>query len=503
MLLEQNRDWARPALALVAAGAFCLIYAQTVSDLLNLWMREGNPTYSHGPLLLLVCGVLAYKKGKAARLSLMERPNPLGLLLVFGLSLTWLAAALVQVQIVQYLCLVFLLLALFYTLFGVESFRVYGLPILLLLFSIPLWEVFNGLLQWLTIVWVEFLLNASGIPAVSSGIIIEVPAGMFRVEDSCSGLGQFIVAGAVAVIFADTLKLNFLKTLFVVAAALAVAVFSNIVRVYIVVVAGQMTQMQHSLLADHYVLGWALFGSLFFAFLFVLAKRFRYSGGSNALPRVSPPANEHTRVFLPRSLLLVTIPCLVALTGPALLSILNSTAEAEEHAEVSLPAEIGSWKRISTSVQLWQTRFSGYDYSENGHYSGGAGDVELIVYQYVRQQQGKEAVTDGNLVYENFAEPLGRRVVNFNGGDIYSVQEHLFRLGARKQLVWHWYQTAGLGTGSPWIAKLLGVWGRLINEPAVTVFIVTSDATRSVDAAHNRLKDFVDALPTVTLTRQK
>ncbi|HEX7026234.1 MAG TPA: hypothetical protein VF268_03265, partial [Gammaproteobacteria bacterium] len=62
MLLQQYRDWTRPALVLAAAGVFLLIYGETVGDLLNLWMREGNPTYSHGPLLLLVCGVLAYKK---------------------------------------------------------------------------------------------------------------------------------------------------------------------------------------------------------------------------------------------------------------------------------------------------------------------------------------------------------------------------------------------------------------------------------------------------------
>lgn len=492
ILLEQNRDRAGPALVLAAAAAFLLIYKETVADLLALWTREGNPTYSHGPLLLLVCGMLAYKRSKASRLALRDRPDPLGLLLVFGLSLVWLAAGLAQVQIVQYLCLVFLLLALFHVLFGVKSFRVYGLPVLLMLFSIPLWEVFSGFLQWLTVTCVEFLLNASGIPSVANGITIEVPAGMFRVEASCSGLGQFIVAGAVAIIFADTLKLNFRKSLLVVPAALAVAAISNIIRVYIVVVAGQLTQMRHPFVTDHYALGWILFGGLLFVFLFVTARCFRHAGAARVLD--APPPSGRSKPFSPGSLLLVTVPCLVALTGPLLLSILNMTGETGDRVPVSLPAGVGSWQRTAGFMPVWQTRFSGYDDSDTGRYSNGAGDVQLIVYRYDTQRQGKEAVSDNNAVYEDSAEPLGESAVRPGAGRIGSIRERLFRQGLRRQLVWYWYQTAGKGTANPLFAKLLGVWGRLTGEPSVRVFIITTDATRSLDAARNELEDFTRAL---------
>lgn len=500
MLLEQNRDWARLALVLVAAAAFLLIYKETVGDLLALWTSEGNPTYSHGPLLLLVCGVLAYKRSKASRLALKDRPDPLGLLLVFGLSLTWFAAALAQVQIVQYLCLVFLLLALFHVLFGVKSFRVYGLPVLLMLFSIPLWEVFSGMLQWVTVGSVEFLLNASGIPSVANGITIEVPAGMFRVEESCSGLGQFIVAGAVAIIFADTLKLNFRKSLLVVPAALAVAVISNIIRVYIVVVAGQLTQMRHPFVTDHYTLGWVLFGGLLFVFLFVTAGYFRHTEVPRD-PDAFPPQGR-LKPFSSGALLLVAVPCLVALTGPLLLSMLNTAAKSGDHVSLSLPAEVGSWQRTAGFMPGWRTRFSGYDDSDAGRYSNGAGDVQLIVYQYTTQRQGKEAVSDSNAVYEDTAEPLGGRVVSSGMGRIGSIQERLFRQGFRKQLVWYWYQAVGKGTANPLFAKMLGVWGRLIDEPSVRVFIVTTDATRSVNAARNELEDFTRALSSTAWIEQ-
>ncbi|HEX7027300.1 MAG TPA: EpsI family protein, partial [Gammaproteobacteria bacterium] len=465
-------------------------YGETASDLLDLWVRQDNPTYSHGPLLLLVCGILAYKKSKAARLDIKDKPDMLGLSLVLGLSLIWLAAALAQVQIVQYLCLIFLLLALFYTLFGAGSLRVYGLPVLLLLFSIPFWEIFNGLLQWLTIVWVRFLLNASGIPAVSSGIILEVPAGMFRVEDSCSGLSQFIVAGAVALIFADSLRLNLRKSMFVVLAALAVAVISNIIRVYIVVVAGQMTQMRHSLVTDHYALGWVLFGGLFFVFLYLLTGYFR-----NHIPHEPPPVHRH-RSHSPAktSYLVIAVPCLAALTGPVLLSLLDARAGNEDYAPVALPQAIGNWKKSDGSFETWQTRFSGYDYRNDGYYSNGAGDVQLTVYQYVKQRQGKEAVSDMNHVYGEYAEPLARATVNLNAGYIRSVSEGLFKRGSGRHLVWHWYQSAGLGTANPAFAKLLGVWGRIGNDPSVMVFIVESDATHSVNDARERLEDFTRAL---------
>jgi EpsI family protein len=413
------------------------------------------------------------------------------LLLVLGLSLTWLMAALGQVQIVQYVCLIFLMLALFYTLFGAGSLRVYGLPVLLLLFSIPLWEIFNGLLQWLTIVGVEFLLNTSGIPAVSAGITLEVPAGMFRVEDGCSGLGQFIVAGAVAIIFADALKLNFRKTLFVVLAALAVSVLGNIVRVYIVVVAGQMTQMQHPLVSNHYTLGWVLFGGLYFVLLYILARRFgKHAPRESSVKHVRKPGRRASK----NSYLVAAVPCLVALTGPVLLSILDAVAETGDYVPVTLPAKIGNWKKADGSLELWQTRISGYDYRDEAYYSNGAGSVQLSVYQYIKQRQGKEAVSDSNFVYGELAEPLEQGIVTPEAGHIHSVSEGLFRLGSRKQLVWHWYRIAGRRTANPVFAKVLGVWGRLTGESSVSVFIVAADATRSVSAARAGLSDFTVAL---------
>lgn len=263
-----------------------------------------------------------------------------------------------------------------------------------------------------------------------------------------------------------------------------------------------MTQMQHPFVSDHYVLGWVLFGGLFFAFLFILARYFRYSEESTSIPNVSLSGNGQTKSFSPRSLLLVAIPCLVALTGPLLLSIFNSAAEAENHASFSLPAAIGNWKRADGSTPVWQTRFSGYDYSDIAHYSNDAGNVQLTVYQYIQQRQGKEAVSGDNVVYDLVAEPLGREVIDLDAGHIGSVQERLFRQGPRKQLVWYWYHTVGKGTANPLFAKMLGVWGRLINEPSVLVFIVTSDATRSISAARDRLEDFTNALSSTTLVSQ-
>ncbi len=491
------------ALGLIVVAVFLLAYQQTVVGLFGVWVQDGNPTYSHGPLLLITCLVLLYKRMQNAQLSFQLSGNYLPLITLACLSFLWFIAALGQIQIVQYLCLVFMVLNVYFVLFGFPTWRVFSVPVLLLLFALPFWEVFFGILQGLTVIGVEFLLRCSGIPVVVEGIFIQVPAGVFEVEEGCSGLGQFIVAAAIGVIFSDMQRLGLKKGVAVTLAAAAVALGSNILRVYIVVMAGQFTNMQHWLVKDHYTLGWVLFGILFFAFLYLLG-RFVIteqphagevlSGQNTKYPVGVNRENNKAKL----SIAIAGFLC-AALSGPVLLSYYDKAVAAEEVNFPGLPSTVNDWHAAGSDAVQWSAALSGYDAVERNNYRRHEHMVvNLQIYDYISQQQGKEAVGHQNNIYNRTDMSLqhfGVVPVENNLGAVTDMRELV--LGDRsgqERLVWYWYQAAGRGTSNTFIIKLLGIWGRLIHKPVVSVVVIDMKIDDSLQQTRHAMRGFTEDL---------
>ena len=96
----------------------------------------------------------------------------------------------------------------------------------------------------LTVTVVGFMLPLAGIPVRIAGDIVHIPAGSFAIESGCAGEMYLIIALALAVYYGDQLRAPARARTLLVITAGTLAILGNWLRVFGVIVAGQLTAMQ-------------------------------------------------------------------------------------------------------------------------------------------------------------------------------------------------------------------------------------------------------------------
>ena len=188
-------------------------------------------------------------------------------------SLGWLVGYYAGVQAVTTLSLPMLVLATIWAAGGWRWRRRVAFPVLLLYFALPVWELVNPVLQWLTAVANLWLAELFGIPVVMTELVIHIPEGSFEIAGGCSGLHFFIVALYIATVQGELDRDDMPSRLKLLLLAGSLAVVTNWLRVFIIILAGHLTNMQHFLVkVDHYYFGWVLF-AFTLVFYFWVSKR--------------------------------------------------------------------------------------------------------------------------------------------------------------------------------------------------------------------------------------
>jgi exosortase/archaeosortase family protein len=96
---------------------------------------------------------------------------------------------------------------------------------------------------------VRAALRLTGVPSYFSGELVQIPAGVFEIQGGCSGLHYFIVGLAVAVLLGELRRDPWRTRLRWVLVGGALALASNWVRVYTIILAGHLTHMQSYLVS--------------------------------------------------------------------------------------------------------------------------------------------------------------------------------------------------------------------------------------------------------------
>src|SRR5262249_20634373 len=133
-------------------------------------------------------------------------------------------------------------------------------PLAFLYFALPLWDYLNPLVHAATVHAVRLMLRLVGVPAFFSGDTVSIPAGTFAIEDGCSGLHFVIVALAIAALVGEMRQDGWRLRVRWLATALVLAMITNWIRVFSIILLGHFTLMQNYIVrVSHYWYGWALF----------------------------------------------------------------------------------------------------------------------------------------------------------------------------------------------------------------------------------------------------
>ena len=321
-----------PALTLAAGAAlWALLFHAEAAAAIRVWAE--STAYSHCALILPLAAFLAWDR-RSALATIVLRPAPaFAAVLAIPAVLAWLAAERLGLMEIRQLAALALLWLLVLAVIGPAAWRAMAAPLLYLVFLVPFGAFITPALQRITLELTMLLLGIAGIPAVSDGLVIEVPHATFYVAEACAGLRFLVASVAFGALYACLIYRTPDRRAAFLAASVVIPVLANGVRAFGIVALGYLLGSAEAAAADHLIYGWVFFSTVIL--LLVLAGLpFRQNPGHRtavtALPRVLGP-----RPWPAAALLLA-----LAATGPAVASALNHaaglTATAASHPMLDL-----------------------------------------------------------------------------------------------------------------------------------------------------------------------
>ena len=234
MFLMQKENITLAFLLCLVAGVFYPVWAALVSA----W--SASEDYSHGFLILpLVIYILWGKREQLVEIEV--QPTWFALPLVLLGLFTYVLARYAEIATLASLSMLFVLATGVLMLFGWRIFLACLFPLFLLLFMVPVpGQVYASLtipLQLFVTKVTTVFLGMAGVPILREGNVLQLPEHTLEVVQACSGLRSImslLTLGAVIAYFG--VKSQLLRSILFVS-AIPVAIFVNVIRVFVMVVA--------------------------------------------------------------------------------------------------------------------------------------------------------------------------------------------------------------------------------------------------------------------------
>jgi EpsI family protein len=442
---EARTEWpVVGAIVLLVAGFFA-----TVASFPESW----NEDRTHGYVVAGFCLWLLWNDRRL--LSPSREVKALAIPVAIALSLLWLVATIIGVRVVHQLVLPGIATAWAAALFGRRGLHVVGSIALLFLLAVPLWEVLRGGLQAMTVAVSSVGVAVFRLGARIDGQKIHFPFGTIEVAQSCAGLSYFMSAFTISAVYGRLFLISHRGRMAAIAVALVLAVVSNWVRVFGLVLIGYNTKMQSPLMKEHATYGWIIFAVVMATF-FVLSRKIEQWDRQQPTAMVT-----ENRSFDPDTVKVggLWAPTAAALLGP-LLYFLFAAMPAASAAIADKPnvSATNSWRATppppveSGQPSAWQPAFTGHSERRAVTLTRDDDAVQVDQLIYADQSQGKEMISGGNTIGETLAD---ERLVGPLDSDLRMVRQAVVRTSSGPRLAWYWYRVAGVETPSSAKAKLL------------------------------------------------
>jgi len=474
-------------LVLTALTSLLLLYSDSLFALINFWWNSSD--YSHGILLPFISIYLIWLKKNALAHSQIS-PNPIGLLCLLILSIGWLSAKTIDIQLVERLALIALFPTLIWALLGNNTTKLILFPLAYLFFAAPAWDFFIIPLQNLTAIASFKLLQLTNLPILLEEHYISIPAGKFLIAKACGGLRFFIAAAAISSLYAYLNYRSLTRQLIFISIALVGAVILNWIRVCIIISIGQLTNMQHPLVNDHNSLGWWLFAGGLLPLFYFGAKFHEPTLKETKPDKIFTKKNSRT------SLIISTLTSiLIIATAPIILYIADQNHTTDTSLVAPAPTATDPWAKISVLNNGWAPIFNGVSSQLTQSYQSENSIIDLHISYYSSQSQGSELINELNSLYnQNTWTITSQRThqLHMSSNEKLEIKElQLKNSQQQKKIIWYWYRISDKNTTNPITAKLLEL-RKLLGKPQGSAVVALRMAyTDSSNIARSSLNSFL------------
>lgn len=420
------------------------------------------------------------------------QPMPWLALPLAGLSVLWLLAVVSSAQVVHLLLAPAMMFGWLWAVRGTSVARTVAPIAAMFLLAVPVWEVLFPLLQQATVTVNHLLIWATGLNADVTGTHITLPYGTLVVAQSCAGMNYFMSGLTLGTSYALSLSNDKRVQVKLILLAAGLALVSNWIRVFGLVLVANATQMKSSLMESHGTYGWVIFAGTLPLFAYfaqrierqasVAASERDIDAAQADTPEVSPSALAVTR----RSALFAA---LAIMLGPALLATLYITRNPAPSPIVWFGLQpAATWTEVSPGNTAWTPSFLGFSSQATRAWVRTADTVLVNRFVFGTSARGSELFAVNNRLAAD-SITISDRVIGPLDANLRTVRESVIQVDGRIRLAWWWYRVGGVETPVRSKAKFLEAWGLLTNASQPEVLVVSAncggnDCTSARSALH-------------------
>ncbi len=491
------------AIFLIISSIFLIAYIETIQYLLNDWVQWEHGAYAHGFAVLTISFYMIWGWREEIK-DICLSPNLIASILLIPLSLLWVVSIYLGIRFVENISFFLLVPTLVFALAGREFLTRLWFPIVFLLVAFPVWELFLPYLQTFAAVVSHFLVKLTGTAILREGVYLNIPAGKFFVAEGCSGLRYLLAAMTLGGFYIYLEGLTKWRAFYFFAIVVFAALLSNALRISTVVIAGNLTEMQHPWVHEHLTLGWYIFVGMLLPVFFIgnmLSKAEQKVKAKNTsyVNRISKKQNDDVKVSYRFILPFVVV---ALLSGPLikqrLYDINDNVLITDSESLLIAPVGNDDWEEVFDYVESYRPLRPNYNAADNivdQYYQVAQNRVRLYIASYQTQKQDKELINVNNYLYsEEIWQEVTRQIhtvgqtVNDTGNKVLELK--LKSPAGKEKLIWYWYRTAGKTTTRPIVSKFLDLYGLFVGNKVSSVIMISADITDGYVVASNQLRDF-------------
>lgn len=480
-----------------------------LTHMVSTWF--GREEYSHGVLIPLIALFLVWQRRDELERTDF-RGSWLGVVVVLLGGLLHLLGELATLYVVQQYAMLLAIYGLILALTGREVFRRLWVPLLILVFMIPLPEFllqnFSAQLQLISSRIGVSIIRLFGISVSVEGNVIDLGVYQLQVAEACDGLRYLFPLMTLGFIMAYFYKAALWKRIVVFVSSIPVTILMNSLRIGLIGVTVEYwgVEMAEGFLHDFE--GWVVFmasAAVLLLEVILLTKigrdrrPWREVFGLE-LPGASP-ANAERRVRRAPPAFIAASALLIALALSFQLLPQRVEERQQRAALVEFPQQVGAWRgRQGTIEEIYLAALNLDDYLLADYVRQDATPVNLYVAWYDSQQAGRSAHSPRSCLPGG-----GWRITAFDqvevanarvGAQPLRANRVLIEQGTQKQLVYYWFQQRGRVLTNEYMVKWYIFWDALTRNRSDGALIrltipVSRAATSELDA---ELQDFAHAI---------
>lgn len=421
---------------LLVVGAVVMLFWPTFASMVAIWNRDD--TFTHGYIIPLLSLWLLWRD--RAQLSAQPiLPEFRVLWLVALAALGWLAADVVEVQVVSQIAATALIPLALWAALGTKWARRALFPLCYLFFAVPFGDFMVPILVRFTTETTVAAVQLVGVPIYREGAAFMLPSGNFEVVKACSGVRYLIATIALGVLFAALTYDTWRRRIAFMALCLVIPIVANSIRAFGIVMIAHYSDMQYAVGFDHLIYGWAFFG-LVILLLFWIGGKF-----ADAKEPIDPGLHAH-QAPIGASALALVLGVLAVMPAAAHLIHYQLSALSAAQPPLTLVSPTGEWQAPEPNAQSdkqWRPAFMsesdvGVGNAAEGRYASKGREVRAFVRRYDLQAEGTSEATAAMLVPEGNEWRLEAESSKQLGDHVVAIAEVIGRNGERWR-TWRWY----------------------------------------------------------------